>query len=137
MSSRTSELSVLEQAGLPQGSPLSLILVLFFNADLVQAQRPSSITIGQAASVQEFQVTHVKDRRERLSCTREGARSNSTLYFCSVGCETQCDRQRGQRRASSRTSSIGKRHSQYYQHVGQKPDSWHPRRYGGWRPDKR
>lgn len=33
---RASELSRLEQAGLPQGSPLSLILFLFFNADLVQ-----------------------------------------------------------------------------------------------------
>lgn len=77
---RTSELSGLEQAGLPQGSPLSPILVLFFNADLVQAQRPSSIIIGQVASVQEFQVTHAKDRRERSSCTREGARRAIQLY---------------------------------------------------------
>lgn len=33
-----SGLTELEQAGLPQGSPLSPILFLFFNADLVQQQ---------------------------------------------------------------------------------------------------
>ncbi|KAL1582126.1 hypothetical protein WHR41_09392 [Cladosporium halotolerans] len=33
---QTSDVRALEQAGLPQGSPLSPILLLFFNADLVQ-----------------------------------------------------------------------------------------------------
>ena len=33
---QASEVRELEQAGLPQGSPLSPILFLFFNADLVQ-----------------------------------------------------------------------------------------------------
>jgi hypothetical protein len=33
---QASEVSGLQQAGLPQGSPLSPILFLFFNADLVQ-----------------------------------------------------------------------------------------------------
>jgi hypothetical protein len=47
-----SEVQSLPQAGLPQGSPLSLILFLFFNADLVQRQIDSQG--GAIAFVDDF-----------------------------------------------------------------------------------
>lgn len=48
----TSDLIDLPQAGLPQGSPLSSILFLFFNADLVQT--PITKTQGALAFVDDF-----------------------------------------------------------------------------------
>jgi hypothetical protein len=49
---QVSEAQNLPQAGLPQGSPLSLILFLFFNADLVQRQIDSQG--GAVAFVDDF-----------------------------------------------------------------------------------
>jgi hypothetical protein len=64
---QSSELISLPQAGLPQGSPLSPILFLFFNADLVQRRIDSKG--GAIAFVDDFTAWVVGPTAE---CNREG-----------------------------------------------------------------
>jgi hypothetical protein len=68
VSGQASEVRELEQAGLPQGSPLSPILFLFFNADLVQQQIDQNG--GAIAFVDDYTAwvvgTSAAENKERL-----------------------------------------------------------------------